>query len=1400
MSDFLSQGLGMFGLGTRPGGGGLWEGLKEGIGDVFMNSPVGLVTGAKSIMGGLFDDELSLPEKLAIGAGLAVGGGMTARRFHRMRMLAAEPAIKAPAMVMRPSDVAPETGRAHLERIGVRARRDRPEWGEAPNVVHRSYPGMRQASATTMSAPSFAETVEGLGSWRYDDPTVATKTAASTAILETYAQRLRTADPDLNDPQALRGVQFDFAKIEASFSLKKPGRGQPGLWGDQPNSKQFLKLWRQFTSDPESMSNEDVAHFLDFAEEFGSATSWVNDPDLVVHPTMRITNLDFTDSGLVPTISAPVWNAEGVFGSAGEATRHTRLRQLNYRALYQPGVENIRMLVQRGLDDTYARENNMGALLSKPLELGKDWYPHARAYIERSLDDLPEADRPTLAQAVAVVSTTSAAQAWQTNVDKAFELIKAVRAQAAFKTDEFHRWLFEGVNEAGGEFRFNAGEQEFDRLFGKLVGDGWMIQKSDLARSMRVLLGDPDEVFGAMGSPGGTSGMKQRHFYTNILYPEMTEPVTIDRHAYDAFLGLDTGIQNRPVDMVVDDENVYELIAEAYRQVAKEQGMLPHQVQAIAWETWKTMKAEKPRGWAGGDPYRLQAGDGSENLAFLAIQGLAPGGSMGEALAKVSPDRAPVVMSMAPVQQSVNIFTDPNGVVGVAGKVNPETVSSIRHLYPVMADPDTGLARWDLGRPVRVQSLEAALENSTGPVAVYDNAVIGVHPAMIPGEHVVVDVDNADAMLSWLRSRGYGQYRDLGPAVVDGPELGRGRRLTQPVDDFKDPSKSILTKGTFAALSANVSDDQVARYKLQWDNATAHRKLGAELRRAGYHPIEQRGVYDGEEISWLVPGMSPEDALKFGSKNYQDSVLTNDGLIYTDKAWDPENAGKFVPSRGISFLDDDVDNYFSETVIDGVPVKWSSELDFDVLDDFDPSATGWNKRAQGTARRVLVTLRPENARRVNEIVDQLVEVKHARNPTVYTHQVDLPGYTRVREHLVTDGTRTAAVRSADPEATLPNGFHAYVRDADGLPAEGWRSQFHVEEQAGGYVVGNRWFMLTPEGEKVGVGPSLFDTKVGTRKARFWAFDPEVQMIAVGRTAEEVDELLPGAPVTGQGLNMQLADPSDLHAAYDALDMLRSSGVKTTGAKVTAGDTKIDVADPPELKVGRKHEPFRLYDGEAIPVTEVNYPHALIQDWDGTLGVPVTSGIAKIDPRTEVTLLDSLLELRDADPEIWSEVGEIRLFSAKEAGEWSDPDALAFSPYDGGSALGLSEQLLNPAIVADMQRGVDTGYSFPIEDMSHAGVIRAVVWHEHGHVAVKSLKRTSPKEHGALMRYLAKVMRSSDVASEVSGYATTNKDELLAEAWSDYKTNANPRPLSAEIGHRLEQALETGRRQRKAANW
>jgi hypothetical protein len=89
-------------------------------------------------------------------------------------------------------------------------------------------------------------------------------------------------------------------------------------------------------------------------------------------------------------------------------------------------------------------------------------------------------------------------------------------------------------------------------------------------------------------------------------------------------------------------------------------------------------------------------------------------------------------------------------------------------------------------------------------------------------------------------------------------------------------------------------------------------------------------------------------------------------------------------------------------------------------------------RTAASAHRVMITLDPADAANVGTHANEILDTKNGSNVAIYAHD-DVPGFTRAREHLYTDGVTVYAHRTADPEHTASHGFDVYVKDATGLP-------------------------------------------------------------------------------------------------------------------------------------------------------------------------------------------------------------------------------------------------------------------------------------------------------------------------------------------------------------------------------
>ena len=78
-------------------------------------------------------------------------------------------------------------------------------------------------------------------------------------------------------------------------------------------------------------------------------------------------------------------------------------------------------------------------------------------------------------------------------------------------------------------------------------------------------------------------GPKIRSFYLNLIDPNDPEPVTIDGHMHCCWINEDRTMR----EALVRSKRAYNEIADGCRELAREEGLIPNQLQAILWFTRK---------------------------------------------------------------------------------------------------------------------------------------------------------------------------------------------------------------------------------------------------------------------------------------------------------------------------------------------------------------------------------------------------------------------------------------------------------------------------------------------------------------------------------------------------------------------------------------------------------------------------------------------------------------------------------------------------------------------------------------------------------------------------------------------------------------------------------------------
>lgn len=83
------------------------------------------------------------------------------------------------------------------------------------------------------------------------------------------------------------------------------------------------------------------------------------------------------------------------------------------------------------------------------------------------------------------------------------------------------------------------------------------------------------------------NGPKVRAFFTLILDPTDEHTVCVDRHAIDVAVGHRLVEAERTEKFSLERRGLYERFARCYRRAGAQLGILPSQVQAVTWVTWR---------------------------------------------------------------------------------------------------------------------------------------------------------------------------------------------------------------------------------------------------------------------------------------------------------------------------------------------------------------------------------------------------------------------------------------------------------------------------------------------------------------------------------------------------------------------------------------------------------------------------------------------------------------------------------------------------------------------------------------------------------------------------------------------------------------------------------------------
>lgn len=151
--------------------------------------------------------------------------------------------------------------------------------------------------------------------------------------------------------------------------------------------------------------------------------------------------------------------------------------------------------------------------------------------------------------------------------------------------------------------------------------------------------------------------------------------------------------------------------------------------------------------------------------------------------------------------------------------------------------------------------------------------------------NAIRDEIGAMAIAQGRDTTAHAMHKAFAAAVDRRPERGIWEKAYQADPESVFGPGGLVETRQWAALSA-VTGEHTSKAAQRTRMALLRR----EIESRGMRPMLQRGVYDGgEEMSFLVPGMSPSEAIEIGRKFNQESIATNKGLYgASEHVWNEE--------------------------------------------------------------------------------------------------------------------------------------------------------------------------------------------------------------------------------------------------------------------------------------------------------------------------------------------------------------------------------------------------------------------------------------------------------------------------------------------------------------------------------
>lgn len=1360
----------------RRGAGWSFGDLVNDVVDVGKNSFLGAVDQVDDV---LLSDDVSGATKLFTAGMIGLGGA----GYLGGRHLAATRKMERTAQVVEGVLPAATRWTPEMGELGLVSRSNLPATPES-QMLFRQHPGLLPRQADVLSAsdeiqtavalnPALADNVEGLG--------------RTSAFIAAHADRLQHLPPE----GRLGAAQMDFSKLDTAVEHGIISADAKGLKGKGPLAvnAEFRRLWSEFIAGTLEPGSEDGLRFSQMASQFSDATDDIIDPDMTFGMVGKVVGLDFTEAGIVMRAKLPLdWDEHGPF--VDSKVRAERIRELNLRPLASQGKEYMRQLYKDGVEDQRRRAAGEAPVLPRPLAKGSGWYRQAHDDIVQAHAELPEELREwvTHEKLTAAVSLTSEAEKWEGNIALATSVLTRSGTDKMVADEGFQAWLRDGMPAVKDDTppadaeRLRRYSEHFDAMHTE-AKKGNQLDRNTFAKVLRLRNESAASVFAS------TSGKKQKNFHLNLIDPDSTGPITIDRHMHDVFLGLASGSDFKLLEGGSLSDSNYDIIADTLRELADELGVPPNEIQGVVWESWKARKeSHRALGsaWASRDPFRMRGPNGEENPVFEAIQGRFP---VDIQAAITRPGRLTIVN---PDGKSKGLVILPEQTLGAYGPKDESTARAFRHMYPAI--DANGVSMWAHSAPATVRDLEQLVRTVDRELVGHRTDVWSAvawpngHPATWAEDVVMVEMPDGVKAPSK-----YGPVVDPRvPAMTGRPGRSSERlSLADLVNDpgrLADPERSPLLTHDWIGIEA-------AANPLTGETAGTLDDLVADLQAAGYHPIRQRGFYkyvnaDGtpgldESDSLLVFGMPVSEGLRWGRKYKQDSIAAPGGLFYSD--------GTMVPGEGITFGSDFSEGGGSSVQLAGEKVdygvaklRWPEDGEERVLayDEVD--------RVRTRSRQVAVKIRSLSD--LDALRDELAK-RGGKVSGIYSSQPPSRDYVRAREYLYSDGITIAGVRTRDAEFEAPNGYHVWVprSEADGLPkkttiSQRWVKDPKVAMPAENVLIVNN--MVVVQGAK--------DLKAALR-SDMAIVGSQVRVVPKGATD------VPGQLVTRRDGRFVIdADPNDMRLAAEAANVLGQLGVKPDQILIMAGSDTAELSNVVVRAERGKMTTILGREVDAIRTSSTPMP-----EWKTKYGVWYDPGYRTKSGKIEYLPPEFATQVGHVIDKVMSEHQEAAtLMGFRKIGvntDLSGTNTVAqFAWGRDGAEIQLNPDVFSSPEKIRASRTVDIQERFlsPALPADASGTIA----HEFGHMLHQALIRSFESKklyektfEKQLTRYF-KAVGAVDIAEGLSGYAATDLQEFVAEAVAEAMFAPHPRKIARDVYTMVVDEYRSNMSRRAPTNW